>query len=204
MNIHEKLNIIQSRLKAPKGQYNNFGKYNYRNCEDILEAVKPLLNETKTTLIVQDDIIYIEGRFYVKATATLYDCESEQSISTSAFARESTEKKGMDEAQITGATSSYARKYSLNGLFSIDDTKDMDSLENPNNNQKNKNNVRENNRVVQNSMFGVIDKVKVQRLIALAENKGINEVQLKEKLKKDIEHLTNDEYEKTMRWLNAK
>lgn len=120
-----KLTTIQSTLKAPKSQYNSFGKYHYRNCEDILEAVKPLLSENGLVLIVQDDIVQIGDRFYVKATATITD--GENTLSNSAFARESLDKKGMDDAQITGATSSYARKYALNGLLLIDDTKDADS-----------------------------------------------------------------------------
>ena len=127
MNITEKLNLIQTELKAPKNQRNNFGGYNYRSCEDILEAIKPLLEKTKTALIIADEPNLIGDRFYIKATATLKDCESEAEIKATAYAREPSEKKGMDFAQITGATSSYARKYALNGLFCIDDTKDSDA-----------------------------------------------------------------------------
>lgn len=127
MNITEKLVLIQTRLKAPKGQYNNFGKYHYRSCEDILEAVKPLLAEAKAALTVTDRIVQIGDRYYVEATATLRDTESADTISNTASAREDEEKKGMDGSQITGAASSYARKYALNGLFAIDDTKDADS-----------------------------------------------------------------------------
>lgn len=132
MNIYQKLNKIQTELKAPKGQYNQFGKYKYRNCEDILEALKPLLKETQTIIVINDKIVSIDGRFYVEATATLYDCEGEQamSISNTALAREEDSKKGMDGSQVTGASSSYARKYALNGLFAIDDTKDADSQDN--------------------------------------------------------------------------
>jgi hypothetical protein len=130
-----KLNIIQTTLKAPKGQFNNFGKYKYRNCEDILEALKPLLQETKTSLIISDSIEQIGDRYYVKATATLFDCEATDTyVLNSAYAREEENKKGMDSSQVTGATSSYARKYALNGLFGIDDTKDADD---PNYNQQN-------------------------------------------------------------------
>ena len=124
-NIVEKLSAIQVELKAPKGQYNSFGKYNYRSCEDILEGVKPLLDKYKVALTLNDEIVLIGDRYYIKATATLYD--GEQSLSATAYARESEDKKGMDSAQLTGATSSYARKYALNGLFSIDDTKDADA-----------------------------------------------------------------------------
>ena len=131
MNIYEKLNKIQTELKAPKGQYNSFGKYKYRSCEDILEAIKPFLTETKTVLTINDEIVFIGNRFYVKATAVLADCENENRfIHTTAFAREDDSKKGMDGSQITGASSSYARKYALNGLFAIDDTKDADTDEN--------------------------------------------------------------------------
>lgn len=117
---------IQSELKAPKGQRNNFGKYNYRSCEDILEAVKPLLNVRGLAIIITDDIVQIGERYYVRATATIYDSEGSY-ISNSALAREELKRTGMDASQITGATSSYARKYALNGLFAIDDTKDADA-----------------------------------------------------------------------------
>jgi len=119
MKLHE----IQQKLKAPKNQRNTFGNYNYRNCEDILEAVKPLLGDA--VLTISDEIVQVGDRFYVKATATFKD--KEVVTSATAFAREAIEKKGMDSAQITGAASSYARKYALNGLFLIDDTKDPDS-----------------------------------------------------------------------------
>ncbi len=115
---------IQSELKAPKGQYNNFGKYNYRSCEDILEAVKPLLSKHNCFLTISDDIVQMGDRFYIKATATLRS--GDEQVQVSALARESLTKKGMDDSQITGTASSYARKYALNGLFCIDDTKDAD------------------------------------------------------------------------------
>ena len=127
MNLREKLTSIQTSLKAPKGQFNSFGKYHYRSCEDILEALKSHLATTKTAIIINDEIIAVGNRIYVKATATLLDDESEETISISASARECEDKKGMDASQITGATSSYARKYALNGLFCIDDNKDADS-----------------------------------------------------------------------------
>lgn len=124
-----KLMLIQASLKAPKNQKNAFGGYNYRSCEDILEAVKPLLYDTQTTLTISDEVVEVWGRVYVRATATLKDCESWEVIETvSALARESETKKWMDESQITWASSSYARKYALNWLFCIDDTKDMDAL----------------------------------------------------------------------------
>lgn len=129
VNIHKKLMTIQSKLVAPKGQYNKFGKYSYRSCEDILEAIKPILKEVEATLIISDSIEVFGDRYYIKATATLYDAEGlGGQVSNSAYAREEQAKKGMDGSQITGSTSSYARKYALNGLFAIDDTKDSDAL----------------------------------------------------------------------------
>ena len=143
MNIYEKLLKAQVELKAPKGQYNSFGKYKYRSCEDILEALKPVLDKLKLALFISDEIVEVggsykvskkeetvesEGRKYVKATITLVNIEKpDEIIKTSALAREEETKKGMDGSQITGASSSYARKYALNGMFMIDDTKDSDS-----------------------------------------------------------------------------
>ena len=124
-----KLMQIQTKIKAPKNLYNSFGKYKYRNAEGICEAVKPYLEEYKCALTLSDEIIEIGGRIYVKATAALWDIDTGKSIFVSAMARESEEKKGMDDSQITGTASSYARKYALNGLFLLDDTKDADSDE---------------------------------------------------------------------------
>lgn len=128
MTFQQKVVAVQSELKAPKGQYNSFGKYNYRSCEDILEGVKPLLNKYGLYLTINDAVELIGDRYYIKATATLSD--GDNCISTSAYARESLDKKGMDSSQVTGATSSYARKYALNGLLCIDDTKDADTMDN--------------------------------------------------------------------------
>lgn len=127
MNIYEKLTEVQNELKAPKSKYNSFGKYNYRSCEDILEAVKPILKAKRLAMTVKDDVFNIGDRFYIMATVTVYDCESEEKVTTTAYAREDADKKGMDGSQITGSSSSYARKYALNGMFAIDDTKDADS-----------------------------------------------------------------------------
>ena len=127
MNIYEKLLSVQNMLKAPKSQYNAFGKYNYRNCEDILEAVKPLCKEVKALVFLSDELVLIGERYYVQARATFVDVESTEKLCAVAFAREEETKKGMDGSQVTGASSSYARKYALNGLFDIDDTKDSDT-----------------------------------------------------------------------------
>ena len=124
-NIYEKLQAIQAALKAPKSQYNSFGKYKYRKAEDILEAVKPLLKEQGLALICTDDLVNIGDRYYIKATVTITDGEA--TVFTTAFAREEETKSGMDGSQITGASSSYARKYALNGLLCIDDTADSDT-----------------------------------------------------------------------------
>lgn len=129
MTIYEKLSAIQQALQAPKSQFNSFGGYKYRSCEDVLSAVKPLLAENKCVLLLNDSIEEVGGRIYVKATATLKDVATlpeTQEITVSAFAREEESKKGMDASQVTGAASSYARKYALNGLFCIDDIKDSD------------------------------------------------------------------------------
>lgn len=126
LSLMARLNAVQTALKAPKSQRNDFGKYNYRNAEDILEAAKPLLAQHGLTLTVTDEVVLIGERYYVKATSTVYTFDWSEHHGVSAFAREEETKKGMDGSQITGAASSYARKYSLNGLFDIDDTKDAD------------------------------------------------------------------------------
>ena len=127
MSIGTKLLNIQQKVNAPKNQYNKFGGYNYRSCEDILQAVKPVLAENNCTLTIQDELIQIGDRYYVKATAQLVDCDDETKATSQAYAREEESKKGMDGSQITGSASSYARKYALNGLFCLDDTKDADA-----------------------------------------------------------------------------
>lgn len=127
--LKNKLIQIQSELKAPKGQFNSFGKYNYRSYEDILEAVKPLLAKYKVVMTITDEVVAVSDRVYVRACATLSDAEGDESVSNVAWAREDADKKGMDGSQLTGTASSYARKYCLNGLFLIDDTKDADTDE---------------------------------------------------------------------------
>lgn len=135
MNIYQKLMLVQSELKSPKGQYNDHSHFYYRSCEDILESVKPILKKYNMVLILTDDITVRDGRYYVCAKATLIDIENANAdgnvctVTNTAFAREAETRKGMDESQITGTASSYARKYALNGLFCIDDTKDADTNE---------------------------------------------------------------------------
>lgn len=127
--INEKLSLIQSEIRVNKGLYNSFGKYHYRNFESICEAAKPLMQKYKCSLAVSDDIVLVGDRVYVKATATLSDAETGESVSATAFAREPEDKKGMSSEQITGSASSYARKYAAGGLFLLDDNKDADTNE---------------------------------------------------------------------------
>ena len=127
--IFAALMAVQAELKAPKNQHNSFGKYDYRSAEDIIEAVKPLLKENGLFLNMSDDIVLIGDRYYVKATVKVVDVVTGESVQTSALAREASQKKGMDESQVTGTASSYARKYALNGLFAIDDNRDADTNE---------------------------------------------------------------------------
>lgn len=179
MNIREKLLNIQKELLVPKKQYNNFGKYNYRSCEDILETLKPLLEKNKCTLIIKDDLVYIGDRYYIKATATLADIEdTEGKIETTAYAREEENKKGMDGSQVTGSTSSYARKYALNGLFCIDDIKDSDTT---------------------NKQVKKLSEAQIKRLYAISNKAGYNNEKLKQlvhkKYEKEIDVLTKDEYD---------
>ena len=129
MSVHHKLKELQKKLKAPKDMKNTFGGYKYRSAESILEAVKPLLYEQDCTLIVNDEVIEVGECTYVKATATLTDCVSDGQVSSTAYAREAMQLKGQSPSQMTGTASSYARKYALNGLLAIDDTKDADALE---------------------------------------------------------------------------
>ena len=191
MEFIEKIVAIQSELKAPKGQYNSFGKYNYRSCEDILEGVKPLLTKHGLVLTIQDSIDLIGDRFYVKATATITD--GKEQLSTSAYARESLDKKGMDASQVTGATSSYARKYALNGLLAIDDTKDADTMDNS------KNPVQQTQETVYNW----------QTLKTRAVQGGISEEELVHyvtetfKVSKPSE-LKQEHYQQAFNWVNVK
>ena len=188
--LNQRVGDIQHKLKAPKGQYNSFGKYNYRSCEDILEGVKPLLKEHNLALLIDDEIVQIGERYYVKATAKITD--GREIVSATAYAREPDTKKGMDESQITGATSSYARKYALNALLCIDDTKDADTMDNS------KKPVQQTQETVYNW----------QTLKARATQGGISEEDLIHyvtetlKVKKPSE-LTQEHYQQAFNWVNA-
>ncbi len=127
--IFAALMAVQAELKAPKNQHNSFGKYDYRSAEDIIEAVKPLLKENGLFLNMSDEVVLVGDRYYIKATVKVVDIVTGESVQTSALAREAAQKKGMDESQVTGTASSYARKYALNGLFAIDDNRDADTNE---------------------------------------------------------------------------
>jgi len=171
------LSIIQIELKAPKGQFNSFGKYKYRSCEDIVEAVKPVLRKYNFALIITDDIVLIGERYYVKATAKISN--GTITYSATAFAREEETRKGMDGSQVTGSASSYARKYALNGLFAIDDTKDADSSE------------PQKKETLQKETLPVVDEVgddKRMYLITLLESSTYEERQ-KERLALKIESI---------------
>jgi hypothetical protein len=170
MTIYEKLSIIQQELIAPKNQFNSFGKYNYRSCEDILEGLKPCLKKVGASVTICDDIVLIGERYYIKATATLYDNSGEK-ISNTAYAREEESKKGMDASQVTGATSSYARKYALNGLFAIDDVKDADTRDNHQDDAKEQKKAEDEIKKIENMK---ISEIKVQALLAKCETDGVN------------------------------
>lgn len=180
MGVYEKLLKVQSELKAPKSQFNKFGNYAYRNCEDILEAVKPLLMENKLSLTIADEILLVGDRYYIKAIATIVDIETGDKESVSAFAREEENKKGMDASQLTGSTSSYARKYALNGLFCIDDTKDSDTT-----------NTGSKSKASNKSDTKKLSQAQLKRLYAIANAAGYDaDVIKKQALKKySVEHL---------------
>ena len=171
---------IQAELKVPKNQMNAFGKYKYRSAEDIIEAVKPILNKYKTALVLSDEVVQVGDRIYIKATATLLD-NTDNNISVNGWAREEEVKKGMDAAQISGACSSYARKYALNGLFAIDDTKDADAT---------------------NDHKDEVGEVKRMELIAKLETTTWDEA-MKQKVAIKISAITTSEqYEKALRTIN--
>ena len=172
LNFTKKLVQVQKELKAPKGQFNSFGKYKYRSCEDIVESVKPILSKYDLRLHLSDEMVMLGDRFYIKATATITD--GENSVSTTAYAREPQELKGMNESQITGTSSSYARKYALNGLLAIDDTKDADTDEFRNQTQSNQGNLD----------VKLLDECKELEI-------NLNNVAMY--LKKDIMDLTNED-----------
>ena len=187
----KELSQIQAKLNAPKSQYNSFGKYSYRNAEDILAAVKPFEEELNVDLTLSDDIVVVGDRIYVKATATLTNDKGEMR-QTTAFAREPQTKKGMDDSQVTGASSSYARKYALNGLFAIDDTKDADSMDNRNTTQSSNDfnhqfneaaqRYQQKHSVTSDAMYKAINGTSVHSITSFADIKNNMNEQQKNKL----------------------
>lgn len=195
MGIHEKMMNIQTTLKAPKNLYNSFGNYKYRNAEGILEAVKPLLAENKMSMYITDDVQAVGERVYVKATVKVLDTETGEWVETSALAREALNKKGMDDSQITGTASSYARKYALNGIFLLDDTKDADTDEN----QKERK-ARADKQADDNNTEAIramkISKIKQDTLLSLCDEMAfdINKI-LASYHHKSISEITEGEYQ---------
>ena len=187
-NVYLKLVKVQNELKAPKSQYNSFGKYSYRNCEDILEALKPLLNEVKAIVNISDEIILIGERYYVKATVKFIDAETGEVVEASAMAREEETKKGMDASQLTGSTSSYARKYAHNGFFAIDDTKDADTT-----NTHGKENVKS------------LSEAQLKRMYIIGKNAGYEnskvDSMINQKYNKKACDMTKEEYDNVVEGL---
>ena len=197
-NIQSKLLMIQKDLKAPKGQYNSFGKYHYRSAEDILEAVKPLCGREDVVLTLSDSLINMGDRFYIQATATV--TSGEESISVTAYAREEETKKGMDGSQITGTASSYARKYALNGLFLIDDTKDADTDA-----FKKQQDLAEEEQKAAEEMEKQISAKEAKDLKAFIETKGADEKVICDFYKvADVSALTKSQYGQVVRRLMSK
>ena len=197
MEIYKKLIGIQTKLKAPKSQRNSFGNYNYRSCEDILEAVKPLLDEFKVALTIKDEIILIGERYYVKATAILIDIDTGDVVEASAYARESEDKRGMDASQLTGATSSYARKYALNGLFAIDDNKDADAT-----------NTHGKEAIKVNMTPSGLSEAQLKRLYAIGNKAGIKKEVVDSTVKKsfgcEAKNMTKEQYQNICERLEKK
>ena len=187
-NVYLKLVKVQNELKAPKSQFNKFGNYAYRNCEDILEALKPLLNEVKAIVNISDEIVLVGERYYVKATVKFIDAETGEVVEANAMAREEESKKGMDSSQLTGSTSSYARKYALNGLFAIDDTKDADTT-----NTHDKGNVKS------------LSEAQLKRMYAIGKNAGYEnskvDSMINQKYNKKACDMTKEEYDNVVEGL---
>ena len=207
-NVYVKLMNVQSELNAPKNLYNSFGKYSYRSAESIMESVKPLLLKHKAALIVNDDIVFVEGRHYIKATARFIDVETGETVESSALAREEENKKGMDASQLTGATSSYARKYALGGLLCLDDNKDADAI---NTHRKDANTpTKAQTQSKQNTptRSKVLSEDQIKALYEVSEKAGYSAArliaQVKVKYKCDPEYLTKAEFDHVYGSLNKK
>ena len=196
-NVYQKLMEVQSKLKAPKSQYNSFGKYSYRSCEDILEALKPLLNEVGAIVNISDQVKLIGDRYYIEATAMFLDVNTGDSIISKAIAREDESKKGQDLAQLSGATSSYARKYALNGLFAIDDNKDSDAT-------------NTHNKDIKPNMTPVsgLSEAQIKRLLAIGNKSGFNKDTIVKTVKKlygcELKDMTREQYNEVCNRLESK
>lgn len=203
-NIYEKLLIVQKELKAPKGQWNNFGGYYYRNCEDILESLKPILNDLGLIILIKDEVIVIGDRYYVKAIVRLIDTDSKEEIENVAYAREEENKKGQDGSQITGSSSSYARKYALNGMFAIDDTKDSDTTNKHGKDEEEEKENKSNN----NDNSKTLSEKQINRLYAIAYNAGYDGNKISSyiyaKYSKEAKNLTKEEYDYVCKSLENK
>lgn len=197
MTIYEKLTKVQDELKAPKNQYNSFGKYRYRSCEDILEALKPILVKHGLFLMISDTLEQVGDRYYIRATCTISDGETH--ITNCAFAREEESKKGMDGAQVTGTSSSYARKYALNGLFLIDDTKDPDTDEYQKQTRENANKQTSRPGAGSGKADKLVTENQLSRLYAIASDKGYTKEDIKKSIikknKQSAKELTMAEYD---------
>lgn len=201
MTIYKKIMNVQSELKAPKGNYNSFGKYSYRSAEDILEAVKPLLKKEGLAISISDDIVLIGDRYYVKSTVKLIDIETGDVVETSALAREDETKKGMDLAQVTGSCSSYSRKYALNGAFAIDSSElDPDRINTHGQEDKPKSTT---------TAFNSLTDAQVKRLIAIGYKANITTEQILSTIKREydvneIKALNKTQYDTICNRLEAK
>ena len=201
MSIYAKLIKVQNDLKAPKNQYNSFGKYSYRNCEDICESVKPLLLANGLAMFISDNIELIGDRYYIKAIVTVVDTETGETLTNSALAREEENKKGMDSSQVTGSTSSYARKYALNGMFLIDDTKDSDFTNTHG---------KENNEERLSRIKGTgLSEAQIKRLYAIAAKASVEKSMVLKAIKQEFkvekaELLTKEQYDELCARLEKK
>lgn len=201
MSIYAKLIKVQNELKAPKNQYNNFGKYSYRNCEDICESVKPLLLANGLAMFISDNIELIGDRYYINAIVTVVDTETGETLTNSALAREEENKKGMDSSQVTGSTSSYARKYALNGMFLIDDTKDSDFTNTHG---------KENNEEKLSRIKGTgLSEAQIKRLYAIAAKANVEKSMVLKAIKQEFkvekaELLTKEQYDELCARLEKK
>ena len=196
MNVYEKLMQVQTKLRAPKSNYNSFGKYSYRSCEDILEALKPLLAEVGAIVNISDEVKLIGDRFYVEATAMFLDCETGDSVVSRALAQEGDIPKGMSAAQSTGSVSSYARKYALNGLFAIDDNKDDDATN------------THNKEIKPNMTPAGITEAQLKRLFAIGNKAGIKKDVVEGTVRKifgcEAKDMTKEQYDNICERLEKK